>query len=333
MGPTGPGSMSAISRGPNQGQASGTPGQPSGMQRSALGTTQLGQDAMLGQASKRRRPAIDRHLPLFFPQDNGPTKESDEVLANLRESYTSLEALEKKMDWTISRKRAEYSDLTGRSGTQMGQSKSKMGGVRRTLRLWLSHEIHTNSTTQESTQDQPENNDSTEQKEDNGSNDTVDKEQPESTEAATESQHKDPSWTLKLTGLLQQNEDEEKTHLSSLLSQLVVEVAPQDTPNQQRIEVCLDPLVLNCSNLMMMLDAVEPFTGRITSRWSYPLPTSHLRHPGSPQTPTVHLLRPTSRTLQTSRTSRQTAGHLRRDALGLLAGTVGLHQKARVARE
>lgn len=205
------------------------------------GLTALGHDVLQGQASKRRKPAIDRHLPLFYSDEHSSTRESDEVLQALRESYTSLEALEKKLDWTLSRKKAEYGELIGKGGTHAGQPKGKLGGVRRDLRLLLSHEIIDTSGASKAANKDPADGEQDAKPEVEGQQ-NENGGQPQGENEASTQPEPQRNWTFKIGGRLQQEAEEEKIPFSSLVNAVYVDILPED-PNAPeavaRIEVSL----------------------------------------------------------------------------------------------
>ncbi|KAI5481060.1 hypothetical protein MNV49_006246 [Pseudohyphozyma bogoriensis] len=97
-----------------------------------------GNDAL--RSAKRRKPT-DRSLPIFaVPPSSaasGPTtralEESTNSLASLAQSYKKLQDVERKLDWTVSRKKVELAD---------GGISSRMAGVTRTLRLHFETTVH-----------------------------------------------------------------------------------------------------------------------------------------------------------------------------------------------
>lgn len=68
---------------------------------------------------KRRRKPTDRSLPSFKTQGIVPVvgatasklESSTKILESLSSSYSRLQAIEKKLDWEVSRKRVEINDI------------------------------------------------------------------------------------------------------------------------------------------------------------------------------------------------------------------------------
>ena len=129
----------------NQYAPAGLP--PPGQQRKVAVTATGHGDEAYRQA--KRRKATDRTIPLFTTSsatdDNAAMRDSDAALAGLSASYATLTQLERKLDWTLARKKAELSDLLGHSGTHVAaglpggssQQPGKVPRVKRTLRLQI----------------------------------------------------------------------------------------------------------------------------------------------------------------------------------------------------
>ncbi|KAL8286551.1 hypothetical protein RQP46_004568 [Phenoliferia psychrophenolica] len=93
------------------------------------------------RACDRRRKPTDRSLPSFVtPSASTPTpgpteaklEESTKSLQSMAESYKRLQAVERKLDWNVSRRKVELSEsLSG----------SRFAGIKRTLRVHLSTKL------------------------------------------------------------------------------------------------------------------------------------------------------------------------------------------------
>ena len=93
-------------------------------------------DAAYRTARKRNKPS-DRNLPPFT-SSSSLTEDSDAQLATLASSYAQLVAMEKKLDATVSRKKLEMMECSGKSGPHaaaLGVTGGKMAKVRRKLRV------------------------------------------------------------------------------------------------------------------------------------------------------------------------------------------------------
>lgn len=325
------------------------------------GVTPLGHDALQGQPAKRRKPAIDRHLPLFVPEEHSGTRDSDEVLQSLRENYTSLEALEKKLDWTLSRKKAEYGELLGKSGTHTGQPKGKLGGVKRNLRLSLSHEIsaataQTGRAGPQAAANAAPRDDSVpdggESKEQTSSGAVEADEQKVAQESPKGESSKPQQWSFKLSGLLQRpqdSEEEPKVHFSSLVTGVVVDILSEDPSNPSaadRIEVrvycwpAVDPDILRYILTCCFSRSVASSTPVRATRWSHPVsPLSRAARRArcccffAPAFACQPAPQPTPGAIQTCRTHQSLSGHPRGNQGRMLACALGLHQKERAARQ
>jgi hypothetical protein len=90
----------------------------------------------------KRRKATDRYLPSFLPEQGTPTQESDEKLHTLSSAYSKLQALERKLDWTISRKKVDFQESLGLTGLHSSTNKGgKLTKYHKELRLVASHTL------------------------------------------------------------------------------------------------------------------------------------------------------------------------------------------------
>lgn len=74
---------------------------------------------------------MDKSLPSVISQDPDFASES--------EMYTSLLDMERKLDWTMTRKRMEIQDALGGAGAGSGGSTGKTPTTTRTLRVFMSY--------------------------------------------------------------------------------------------------------------------------------------------------------------------------------------------------
>lgn len=113
----------------------------------------LDQSDIAFRAAKRRK-ATDGNLPSFLPSELSPaTRESDAHLNELAARYAALRKLERKLDWTTSRKKADFAEAVGQQGffasvaASAGPDRSsvptggKLPAVLRVLRIGITHEV------------------------------------------------------------------------------------------------------------------------------------------------------------------------------------------------